>query len=178
MRLPFVLHRSCIPSQRGFTLIEVLCYVSLIGVVVGAAIGVYALAAQNRITRGAIAEVEEQGSDTLSFIASRIAGASALATPVPGLPSSTLILVMNDPAKNPTRIELVSTTLRIKEGAGASIQLTTGAVRARSLRFTSTGSHLSSPTVQIEFTLEHPRLVSGNLPPYQATFYAATTIHP
>ena len=100
----------------GFTLFEILLYLGLSVIMVSliSAIGV------NVMSSMASAKAEEDLQYNAQFVTEKlrilVGEAESIAFPVAGEASTTLSLVMSDPVKNPTIIDVVDGNVRVRAG--------------------------------------------------------------
>src|SRR4030042_2610598 len=109
-------------SHAGFTLVELLLYVSIIGAVILSMAGFLSLLMQSRVKNQTISEVEQQGVQVMQIITQTSRNAASLNSPTQGQTASSLSL-------DATVFDLSSGTIRITEG-GSPISLTNSRVTA------------------------------------------------
>lgn len=104
-------HPSDISRQKGFTLIELILYVSLMSMFLLALVLFLTAIFEAREKQQIIAEVEQQGIQIMQTITRTITRTDAITAPVTGQDSSTLTLAMYESAENPTIFSLDGSTL-------------------------------------------------------------------
>lgn len=141
--------------KKGFTLVEMLLYLAVLSIVVLAFSSFLFLSYTSRVKAAAIAEIEQQGSQTMSLITQNIRNAASITAPATGVSASSLTLTEYTGANSPTVFDQSGSTLRITEGVTAAVNLTSNRVIVSNLSFQNL-SRLSTPgVVQIKFTLTH-----------------------
>lgn len=162
---------------KGFTLIEFLMYISIVGIilVVASAVGFNVLFGKAKLA--AIEEVSQNARFSLERIASAVYGAEAINSPVPGAASSALSLQMADVAKNPTIFDVSEGILRIKEGGGAATPLTSDEVAVSSLTFSNVSYANAPGAVRIAITLRFYNPANRQEYNFEKTFYTTANIH-
>jgi len=100
--------------QHGFTFIELILYISLVSIFISTAV----LSAWNIIYGRARSSVHQNLNHNLRFATKRIAFEIRNASSINSLTETSISLSMNDPARNPTVINLVAG--RVRMGFGSS----------------------------------------------------------
>lgn len=128
-------------NRRGFTMVEMLIYVAIIGGILTSFVS-FALAISNsRNKTYVIQEVQANTREALGIMTQKIRSASGINTNVstfdvdPGY----LFLIMSDVSLNPTIISLNNDNgvIEIKEGLSASTTIMADEVRVTNLLFTN-----------------------------------------
>jgi Tfp pilus assembly protein PilW len=162
--------------MKGFTLIEFLLYIGLLGIIltVSGAIGLNILFGKAKLN--SIEEVSQNSRFAIEKIASTIRNAQAINSPATSTNGTSLSLVMTDSSLNPTVFDLSSKILRITEGAGSAVNLTSDEVSVSDLQFTNISYTGTPGTVRIQITVEH--INPDNRPEYDVskTFYATANL--
>ncbi|OHB22547.1 MAG: hypothetical protein A2939_05470 [Parcubacteria group bacterium RIFCSPLOWO2_01_FULL_48_18] len=137
-------------SIRGFSFVELLLYVSLF--VIGSIFLVGILYSSLRIQgrESAAVEVTDQSNFIMQTIQRLVRNASLIEDA-----SSSLILRMEETAKDPTRIFVNSNIIYVKEGSGADVALTDSKTTVDQLTFTKFSNPPAKDTVQINLTLSY-----------------------
>lgn len=162
--------------QKGYTLIELLLYVVIIGSMLVPLTMFFGLVTEARAKGQSIAEVEDQGAAVMDYITQTIRNASSITTPAAAASGSTLNLVYVATAQNPTIFSLNGTTLQVKEGTGANIALTNSEVTVSNLTFTNLTRSGTSGIVRVSFTLAHVNNSNRNEFDYQKTYTSSAEI--
>ena len=130
-----------IKDKKGFSLVELLLYISLAGLLFFALFSFLVIAFSGRIKSQAISEAEQQGSQIVQAITQAIRNADSITSPTPGTSGASLTLAYTDIAKNPTVLTLSNNIVSIKLGASNPVPLNSSRVLVSGLTF----SNLSQP---------------------------------
>ena len=143
-------------SLKGFTLVEMILYVSICSVVLLAASMFLTVLLETRVRSQSIAEVNQQGFQVMSLITSTIRNGRSIQTPVAGATSSTVSITTSNALLNPTIFDISSSTFRIKEGATNPIPLTNSRVKVSGLMFQNLSSSSSiEKIIRITYTISY-----------------------
>ncbi len=162
--------------QTGYTLIELLLYVSIVGVLLISVTGFYGLVADTRVKGQSINEVEQQGALAMDLIAQTIRNATGITAPVAGASGSSLTVTVPTGALSPTIFNLSGTTLQIKEGAATAVPLTNSKVQVTSLTFTNLTRSGTPGIVRISMTISRTNPNNNNAYEYQKTFTSSAAL--
>lgn len=163
-------------DKQGFTLVEVLLYISIVSVLILIMSALVFLLLQGKTKFKTISEVNDQGVQTMQTIAQTIREAESISLPTQGSTGSSLTLVINDGAKNPTVIDSGGTNLQIKEGVGATTPLTNSRVEVSNLSFTNISRGSSPGMVKIQFTISSVNQSGRNEYDFSQNFYVTTSL--
>ncbi len=143
-------------KKRGFTLIETLIYVAIIGMVVASFVVFVMSISDLRNKAYVISEVQANCRTTLDIISQKIRAATGINTVLSTFESDpgVLSLSMADSAKNPTVINLDQDDgiLQITEGIAGPIAITSDEIRITNLVFTNLTSMSKRGNIKIEIT--------------------------
>ncbi|MDP2656077.1 MAG: prepilin-type N-terminal cleavage/methylation domain-containing protein [bacterium] len=163
-------------TQSGFTLVELLLYVSIASIILLAISGLLSVLLHARIKNQTIADVEQQGVVVMQEITQVLHNASDVDSPTIGTSASSLSVHTYTAGNNPTVLDLSSGVLRIKEGANAFVPLTNTRVTASNFTVQNL-SHTGTPgTVRIQFTLDHVNPEGRNEYSYSKIFIGSATL--
>lgn len=112
-------------QQKGFTLIEILLYISLSVVMVALLAGVGSNVLSSLTKAKAHGEIQYNAQFAMERVRALVKEAQSVDIPVKSATSSTLSLTMSDISKNPTIIEVVEGRMYIQEG-NSEPQILTG----------------------------------------------------
>ena len=140
--------------RKGFSLIEVLVYTALIGIVGTLLNGILISLLRIQNKQVAATEVNQQFNFILLNV-QRFVRKSDSINMVNNTPGSTLTLQMTDAAKNPTLIYKTGNTVYLKEGASSEVPLTTDDINVDSLEFTKISSATNYDLVQLTVSLSY-----------------------
>lgn len=95
--------------RTGYTLVELLLYLSLFSIISMTLVSVYIATQDARVQQQSVALVEQRGSLLLRAMSNTVRRAEAVTSPVAGATGSMLALQMSQNAENPTLIVRTST---------------------------------------------------------------------
>jgi len=163
-------------KERGYTLIELLLYVSVVGSLLITVSYFFATAAEARIKNQSITEVNEQGAAAMEYITQTMRNADSISSPAAGATAAALTVAVPTGSLSPTIFDLSGTTLQVKEGAAAYINLTSSNVQISSLTFKNLTRSGTAGIVQVSFVVT--RTNPDNRAPYeyQKTFVSSVAL--
>ncbi|MEI6228437.1 MAG: prepilin-type N-terminal cleavage/methylation domain-containing protein [Candidatus Saccharibacteria bacterium] len=141
--------------KKGFTLIETLLYMAILSVVIVALSSFLFLSYTSRVKASVIAEVEQQGSQTLNLITQNIRNSASITAPALGNSGASLTLTEYAGANSPTVFDQSGNTMRITEGASAAVNITSNRVVVSNLSFQNLTRFGTPGNVKVSFTLTH-----------------------
>lgn len=163
--------------QQGYTLIELLLYVVIVGMLLTSVVGFMGTATDARVKNQAIAEVDDQGIAVMDYITQTIRNATSISAPAAGgVAASSLTLVVPTASLSPTVFSLSGTTLQVKEGTAAAIALTSSDVQVSNLSFKNLTRSGTIGIIQVSFTLSRVNLGNQNVFNYQKTFTSSAEV--
>lgn len=163
-------------ASRGFTLLELLLYVSLATIMLLATALFLSLLLESRVKNQTIAEVEQQGAQVMQTVTQTLRNATALTAPARGVSSSSLSLTTLTAANNPTVFSLSGGVIHITKGAASTVPLTNSRIIASGLVFSNL-SRLGTPgVVHVQFTLSAVNTTGRNEYNYRRTFYGDASL--
>ncbi len=143
-------------SQKGFTLVELILYVSICSILLLTISSFLSFLLGARVRSQAITEVNQQGFQVMSLITQTIRNGRSIQVPSMGTSSSTLSITTGDVALNPTVFSLSSTTVEVKEASKNAMSLTNSRVRVTALTFQNVSSGSSTEKIiRISYTLDY-----------------------
>lgn len=161
---------------RAFTMVEVLLYVSLVSIMLVVLSTFFGAIVQSRQRAQVIADVNEQGVQIMQILTQTIRNSTAITAPAVGVSASAATFTVTTAGLSPTVFDLNTGVIRMAEGAGTAIPLTSNRVTATSLTFTNLTRTGTKGTVRIQFTLSHVNPSNRREFNYSETFYGAATI--
>jgi type II secretory pathway pseudopilin PulG len=156
--------------QAGYTLIELLLYIAMVGLLLFSVTYFFGIVADARVKNQSIAEVNDQAASIMDYMTQTIRNASSITAPATGTSGSSLTLVVPTGSLSPTVFNLSGTTLQVKEGAGSAVALTSNDVQITSLTFKNLTRSGTNGVVQVAFTLIRTNSSGRNEYDYQKTF--------
>jgi type II secretory pathway pseudopilin PulG len=143
-------------SQKGFTLVELILYVSICSILLLTISSFLSFLLGARVRSQAITEVNQQGFQVMSMITQTIRNGRSIQVPSMGLSSSTLSITTGDVLLNPTVFSLSSTTVQIKEASKNAVPLTNSRIRVSGLTFQNVSSGSSTEKIiRISYTIDY-----------------------
>lgn len=168
---------SSIKQQHGYTLIELLLYVVIVGMLLTSVVGFMGTVTDARVKNQTIAEVDDQGAAVMAYITQTIRNATSISAPAAGgVAASSLTLVVPTASLSPTVFSLNGTTFQVKEGAAAAVAFTNTNVQVSNLSFKNLTRSGTSGIVQVSFTLSRVDPGNQNVFNYQKTFTSSAEV--
>lgn len=167
MRLP---KRQNTQYEQGYTLIELLLYVVIVGVLLTTVVYFFGVVVEARVKNQTILEVNEQGTAAMDYITQTIRNATSITAPTIGTTGPSLTLVVPTGSLSPTVFNLSGTTLQVKEGTAATVPLTNNKLLVSGLTFKNLSRPSTPGSVQVSFTLARVNPNNRNEYDYQKTF--------
>jgi type II secretory pathway pseudopilin PulG len=164
-------------NQKGFTLVEMILYVSVCSILLLTISTFLSFLLGARIRSQAITEVNQQGFRAMNLIALTVRNGRSIETPTIGATTSVLSLTTKDPLLNPTVFDVASGTLRITEGTGKPIVLTNSRVIVSNVFFQNLSSTSSAERImRISFTIDYGNISGRDEYSYTKTFSESATM--
>jgi type II secretory pathway pseudopilin PulG len=162
--------------KKGFTLVETLLYLAILSLVVIALSSFMFLSYTSRIKSAVIAEVEQQGSQTMNLISQTIRNSAAISQPSSGSSASSLNLTQYNGTLSPTIFSQFGSTLQITEGASSAVGITSNRVVVSNLSFQNLSRPNTPGIIQVKFTLTHVNPDNRGEYNYSKNFTATTAL--
>lgn len=164
-------------QQSGFTLLELLLYVVIVGVLLTSIVSFFGTVTEARVKGQTIAEVDQQGTAVMDYITQTARNATSISAPATGgVAAASLTLVVPTAALSPTIFSLNGTTLQVKEGTATAIALTNSEVQVSNLNFKNLTRAGTTGIVQVSFTISRVNSNNHNAFDYQKTFTSSAEI--
>ena len=163
-------------KNSGFTLIELVLYVAIASIVLGAFLTVYTSVYQLRQKNQAVSEVEQQGQQVMQQISQTLRNAAAVTSPATGASSSALTLQTYSSGTNPTILSLSSGAVMDLEGTSSAVSLSSAKITVSSLSFqnlTRSGTH---GIIKISFTVTSKNLTGRTENSFTKNFYNSAAV--
>ncbi|HSX28913.1 MAG TPA: type II secretion system protein [Candidatus Saccharimonadales bacterium] len=171
------MRESDVSSQAGYTLLELLLYVAIVGSLLTSVTYFFGVAVDARVKNQTISEVNEQGTAAMDYLTQTIRNATAISAPAAAASASALTVTVPTGSLSPTIFNLSGTSaLQVQEGSGGQIPLTSNDVTISGLTFTNLTKSGTSGTVQVKFTVSRVNPSSRNEYDYQKTFTSSAEI--
>lgn len=164
-------------NGEGFTLVEFILYIGIVGIVllVAGAIGLNVLFGKAKLMT--IEEVSQNARFALERISERVRNAEAINSPAPSTSASTLSLKMASSTQNPTIFDFSHGVIRITEGAGSTVNLTSSEIIVTNLQFSNISYPNTPGTLRIELRLKLVNPENRQEYNFEKTFYTTANIH-
>jgi len=164
--------------QQGYTLIELLLYVAIVGSLLTGVVTFFGIVVDARVKNQSVTEVNEQGTFALDYVAQTIRNANSLTSPTIGTTASALTIAVPTASLTPTVFSLSSGALQVKEGAAAAVNLTGSKVQVTAFSVKNLSRANTPGIIQISLTLNRTTNIAGNNYDYPRTFTTSVAIRP
>lgn len=163
--------------ERGFTTIELLLALTIIGVFIASLSVFLQLVLESRVRHQVALEVESIGAQVMHTITQATRNAQTITAPASGATASSLTLDVVSAGVDPTVFDLSGGVIRVTEGAGSAVNLTSSELTASSLSFQNLTPASGSPGVlRISFTLTATNTSLRQEFTYSETFYGTASL--
>ena len=135
-------------TERGFTFIELILYVSIVTIILSALVPF----AWSAIETGVKSAVQQEVNANARYISERIKYEIRNSTGVNSVAATSISLVTSIPSTNPTIIDLAFGNIRVQQGAASAVNLNSANTIINSLTFTDYTS-LDNKTKHIQFVM-------------------------
>lgn len=163
-------------KKSGFTLVELMLYVAMTALMMLFLFSFLQFLVESRVKNQAIAEVEQQALQISQMINQTIRNAVSINSPAQGANATSLSLVVLTGASSPTIFDLSANAIRIKEGAGANVDLTNSEVQASGLVFYNLSRSSTPGNIRWHFTLSYVNPNNRQEYNFTKTFFGAATL--
>ncbi|MBI4991697.1 MAG: hypothetical protein HZB99_00575 [Candidatus Harrisonbacteria bacterium] len=136
----------------GFTLAEILIYTAIMAIVGTLFTGILITVTKIQNRQSTSAEVEQQTNLVLQNI-QRYVRESSLIDIATGTPATTLILRLEDPARDPVNIYLANNQIFVREAANSPSALTTDKIKVDRLIFIKTVTYPGRDSLQVDLVI-------------------------
>ncbi len=157
----------------GFTLIEMLVYVVIMGALLAMVMNIYLSLGKAREKATVISEVERGGYTAMQTMTQSVRNAQSVVSPGGSATSSTLSLTVYEASSSPTTFSVVSSMLYMTEGS-ITAALTNSRVMVSNLVFSNLTASTTDGSIQIQFTLTAP--ATGHTSGYSTTFFGSAEV--
>jgi Tfp pilus assembly protein PilW len=164
------------PTIKAFTLVELLLYVSLSGAILLTLSMMLTQTLQIRVKNRTLADVDQQGIQAMQIMTQTVRNANTITTPIQGASGTSMAVTVPTAGNSPTQFTLASEVLRITEGAGSPVNITSSSIRVTSLQFSNLSRGTTPGTVRIQFTLAAANSTGRSEFDYQKTFTGSASI--
>lgn len=168
-----MMHKNIYHQNKGFTLIELLLYVVLASILLTSLMSFIGLIGAAQVKNKTISEVTQQGMFVIDTITRSVRSADSVTQPLPGTSASSLTITVPTGASSPTVFSLAAGAVRITEGAGAPVALTSSQVQVTNLTFTNLTRTGSRPIIRVSTTLNRSATAGLQEYSFQKTFVSS-----
>lgn len=173
---------SSIPrhTSKGYTLIELLLYMSLLGSLLLGISLFFVTSTTARVKNQTVAEVDRQGELIMDAITRTIRNADSITSPSTGATASSLTLAVPTTSLTPTVFSSPAGTLQMTEAGGSAVALHNDKVEvlAANLSFKNLSRSGTPGVVRISFVISRKNPNNRNEYSYQKTFTGTAALRP
>jgi type II secretory pathway pseudopilin PulG len=165
-----------IKKKSGFTLVELLLYIGISSAILLVVSMFMATLLESQIKNQTIAEVNQQGIQVMQIMTQAIRNSNSISSPTIGVSGTSLSITTNLSSTTPTSFDLVSGTIRIKEGANSVVALTNSKVLASNIIFSNLSRTGTPGVVKISFDLSAVNNSNRNEYSFNKTFIDSASL--
>jgi Tfp pilus assembly protein FimT len=163
-------------NHKGFSIVELVVYVSLASIMLLAIASFSKIILEARTRNRVISEVEQQGTQVAQTISQSIRNSEGIISPTAGGSSDNLNLNVVNTSQDPTVFSLDSGVINIQEGSGNQVNLTNGHVVVQDLVFQNLSRPNTPGVVKFSFILEYNNQSNKPEYNYSKTFYSSASL--
>lgn len=164
-------------NNKGFTLFESMLYIAISALVLLAVFSIGLEVTLGKAKLKAMEEVSQNARVALETMSDTIRNAEAINSPTAGSSASSLSLQMVTGSENPSVFDLSSGIVRITEGVGSAVNLTTDEVNITALTFQNLSYTDTPGTVRISMTIEYTNPGGYHNFEFEKTYYTTVNIY-
>lgn len=139
--------------RKGYTLVELLIFIAIFTVVIGAFISMLVISLRLQARQSSAGSVQQESTALLQQLQYYVENSSLVNIPI-DTSTTTLSLRMSSTTLDPTTVTVsASGTVYLKQGSGTSTALTSNRVKVTGLTFVRHTNPPSHDTVSISFTM-------------------------
>jgi len=166
-------------NQQGFTLLELLLYVGICGIMLIGIVSFVIELETARVKQITISEVEQQGVQVMEYMTQALRNARVVNTPTPGTSAQSISFEVSDSANTPTVFSLSSGVLQVAEGPTPQVTpLTSAAVIVQNMTVENQAYTGGRDIITIQLTLSHTNPSGTSAYHYEQTFTGTAQLHP
>ena len=163
-------------KNRGFTIIEVLIYISISTMLLFALSSFIVSILETRERSKMISEVEKQGIYIMEVMTRNVREAQTINNPEVGNFSESLSLNLTEAEKNPTIFNLEDGKIIFQQGSNPPMDLHNNLITIEDLKFTNLSRPDTPGIVQIQFTLKYNYLTNRPIYNYEKKFQSSVSL--
>ncbi len=145
-------------NKKGFTLIELIIYIAIIGLIMSSFVSFSIIMANSRNKNYAAREVQANFRNILDIVTRKVKEANSInmGASIFGSDPGVLSLSMDDPSKDPTIIDLDQDdgVMQITEGTSNPVAITSNEIQVTNLVFENLSGTSPRNNIRIQLTLE------------------------
>ncbi len=168
--------RCTLKAKAGFTLVETLVYIAIIGTALSSAILFSLNVLEGQQKARVFQEVQQNARFALERISQEIRTAADLNPNAStfNIATGTLSLASDESAKNPTTFNVIDEKIFIKQGSGATTSITSDDVRVTTLRFENLSVSARTDNIRVTVSIQHEN--PDNVTSFNASTTMTTTV--
>lgn len=163
-------------TSPGFTLVEVLLYVSIVSIIFAGIMTFLDATFRSRVRNEVIAEVERGGNGAMQTIVQHIRNAQSITAPAASSTAATLTLAMPDANITPAVFQLSGGRIEMSERGAGTTTLTSTRLTASGLSFTNLSRSATEGAVRVIFTLDYANPDGVQTYNYRARFIGGASL--
>jgi Tfp pilus assembly protein PilW len=163
-------------AAKGFTLIELILYLGIAATTILAVSALLFAILQSQVKNQTVSEVNQQGMQVMQIITQTIRNAQGINSPSTGSSAASVSLDVVAGADDATVFDLSGGALRITEGAGSAVPLTSSDVVISSLTFQNLTRSGTFGTIRVQFTLTYASPEGRSEYNYSKSFVGSATL--
>jgi Tfp pilus assembly protein PilW len=163
-------------QKNGFTLIELLLYLGIAATTILAVSTLLFEILQSQVKNQTVSEVNQQGMQVMQIITQTIRNSEGINSPSAGSSAASASIDVVTGADDPTVFDSSGGALRVTEGGGSAVPLTSDDVTAASLTFQNLTRSGTFGTVRVQFTLTYVNPEGRSEYDYSKSFVGSATL--
>lgn len=163
-------------THAGFTLVEVILAVGIAATILVTLSSFLNLLLEAQVHNQVVSIVEGEGMQVMQEVVQTLRNALAINFSEPGASASMLSLNVSVPGKSPIVFDQSGGTLRVTEGGGMPLALTSPRTTVSNLSFYNLSRENTPGVVRIEFTLTHVNPSGRGEYEYSSTFHGSASL--
>jgi hypothetical protein len=165
-------------SQDGYTLIELMLYVGIVGFLLGAAVAFFGVVGDARVKNQSVGELNDQGTFVMDYLTYALRNGTSITSPAVGGSSSQLTVVVPTGIQSPTVFSVVNGVLQMKEGAAPAVALTNSKVQVINFTVKNLTRSGTPGLAQVSVTLGRVNPTGRNEYSFERTFITSAGVRP
>ena len=146
--------KNNINSIKGFTLIELIIYIAIIGIIVSGFISYFLSVGGIRNKNYSVSTVQSNGRNAMQIMERKIHEAQSVSVPSSGA-SSTVLVLISSGGNASTTFSILNGVLFMKETGVATTTITDNKITISNLTFTNLSPVSSRANIHIEMTINY-----------------------